>query len=295
MATLAPPIALSEIDCPLVSASFLVENYDVLLLDAFGVLVHSSAAMPGAADLLARISEAGKEFFIVTNDASKLPETSAATLRSYGLAVDAEQIISSGMLLKPFFATMGLEGARAMVLGPEDSFAYVRQAGGEAIAPSADAEFDALVICDDAGYPFLETMDLLLSTLIRAFDAGREPRLILPNPDVIYPKSLSSFGFTSGAAALMLESALGQRYPQRKPSFARLGKPFGPMFREVQRRAGNKKMIMVGDQIETDIIGARSVDMHAALVDTGIARWHSTMVDPTRAPTYLLEPLDSLL
>ena len=39
MPTQPPPIALSEIDCPLVSAQSLIENYDVLLLDAFGVLV----------------------------------------------------------------------------------------------------------------------------------------------------------------------------------------------------------------------------------------------------------------
>ena len=145
-----------------------------------------------------------------------------------------------------------------MVLGPEDSFEHVRRAGGIAIAPTESAQFDALVICDDAGYPFLETMDLILSCLCRAYDNGQEPRLIVPNPDIMYPKSEDSFGFTSGAAALMLEAALGQRYPLRKPTFARLGKPFGPMFREVQRRVGNKRMIMIGDQIETDIVGARA-------------------------------------
>jgi glycerol-1-phosphatase len=60
------------------------------------------------------------------------------------------------------------------------------------------------------------------------------------------------------------------------------------MFREVQRRVGSKKMIMIGDQIETDIVGARSAGIDAALVETGIARWDSTVVEASRAPTYCL-------
>ena len=63
------------------------------------------------------------------------------------------------------------------------------------------------------------------------------------------------------------------------------------MFREVKRRAGSDKMIMIGDQIETDIVGARSAGIDAALVETGIAKWDSTMVDASRAPNYRLTSL----
>lgn len=291
MPTIPPPIAISELNCPLVSAKELIESYEVLLLDAYGVLVHSSAALPGAAEFIDAIGHAEREFYVVTNDASKLPETLASTLVSYGLDVRVDQIISSGMLLKPFFATVALEGARCMVLGPEDSFEYVRQAGGEPVPPSIGLEFDALIVCDDTGYPFLETMDLILSLVCQAYDAGREPMLILPNPDLIYPKSENSFAFTSGTAALMLEAALGQRYPQRKPSFTRLGKPFGPIFREVRRRVGDKTMIMIGDQIDSDIIGARAANIDAALARSGIAKWEEILVDPARAPTFRLRSI----
>lgn len=291
MSTTPNRVALSDLHCPLVTANTLVDLYDFFLLDAYGVLVHATGAIEGASDFLECIRYEGKEFLIVTNDASRLPETAAQRFGDYGLQVRAEQILTSGSLLAPFFASTRLTGARCMVLGPEDSFEYVRLAGGVPIPPSADASFDAVVVCDDDGYPFLETIDLVLSNLFRHYDRGDSPSLILPNPDVIYPKGGSAYGFTSGGAALLLETAVAQRYPQERVSFTRLGKPFGPMFREVKRLSPSESMIMVGDQIETDIIGARAAGIDAALVDTGIAKWETTMVEPMRAPTYRLTGL----
>ena len=291
MTTTPSRVALSNLHCPLVAATTLVDLYDFFLLDAYGVLVHATGAIEGASEFLQCIAHADKDFLVVTNDASRLPETAAQRFADYGLQVNAEQILTSGSLLAPFFASTGLTGARCMVLGPEDSFEFVRQAGGEPMPPSVDASFDAVVVCDDAGYPFLETMDMLLTNLCRHYDRGDSPVLILPNPDVIYPKGSSAYGFTSGSAALLLETAVAQRYPQEHAGFVRLGKPFGPMFREVKRLSPSENMIMVGDQIETDIIGARSVGIDAALVDTGIAKWENTMVEAARAPTYRLTGL----
>jgi len=288
MPTLPPPVPLSQIDCPETTSQALLARYDFFLLDAYGVLVHSTGAMPGAAEFLQDLRAAGKGFRVVTNDASRLPATAAAFYRGYGLEIEADEILTSAMLLRPFFEASGLVGARCMVLGPEDSFTYVRDAGGVPIAPDADSPLDAVILCDDAGYPFLKTMDAILSNLCRHFDRGESPVLIVPNPDVIYPAGTDGFGFTSGAAALLLEAALAQRYPQRRPSFSRLGKPFGPMFREVQRQCPDQSLLMIGDQLETDIVGARSQGIDAALIDTGITRWDTMMVSPAHAPTYRL-------
>lgn len=288
MPTLPPPVPLSQIHCPETTARALLQRYDFFLLDAYGVLVHAAGAMPGAAQFLVDVKNAGKDFMVVTNDASRLQTTAASFYQGYGLDVTPEQVLTSGQLLKPFFKTVGLEGATCMVLGPEDSFTYVRDAGGIPIAPDANTHIDAVVLCDDAGYPFLQTMDAILSNLCRHLDRGQIPKLIVPNPDVIYPSGESGFGFTSGAAALLLETALAQRYPQLRPTFSRLGKPFGPMFREVQRKCPGKELVMIGDQLETDIVGARTQGIDAALVDTGITKWETTSVSPAHAPNYRL-------
>lgn len=242
----------------------LIERYDAILLDAYGVLVDLAGALPGAAGWIEALNRRGKDYWLVSNTAARLPEQAARRYQNFGLAIPAERILSSGMLLKPCFASLGLSGKRIRVLGPVDSVCYVEQAGGVVVGPGA--AFDALVVADQAGFPFLETLDEVLSALIEYFDAGQDIPMILPNPDLIYPTG-KGCGITSGALAVMLESALRQRYPNRPElGFMRLGKPHPGLFEEAARRAGRRKLVMVGDQLETDILGAHAFGIDSALV-----------------------------
>lgn len=284
---------------PPIRAHELVDRYECVLLDAYGVLVHASAALPGAAALIRRLRAAGRGLLVVTNDASKLPATSAARYRGFGLDLEADEIITSASLLGPYFREAGLGGARCLVLGPEESQRTVREAGGELVPPDAGERYDAVVVCDDAGYPFLGTLDVALTALFRQFDRGDRPALILPNPDLLFPKGDDAYGFTSGAAAMLLEEALARRYPGDPPRFVRLGKPFAPIFDEARRRAGTDSLVMIGDQLETDIAGARAAGIDAVLLDTGgpgVTRWaHATVEDAPddpRLPNYVMTSLD---
>lgn len=269
-----------------ISAHDLVSRYEVILLDAYGVLVNERGALPMGRTLLDEIARQGRRFFVVTNDASRLPGTWERRFASMGLDIGADAIITSGSLLAPYFAAHDLQGARCVVLGTEDSRTYVTQAGGRIVPVGVDQPCDALVIGDDSGYPFLETVEEALGMLYRHFDQDRPVTLLLPNPDIIYPKGDGHYGFTSGGVALLLEAGLERRYPRRELVFTRLGKPHRPMFDEARRRAGTDKLVMVGDQIETDIAGAQGVGIDTALVETGITR-QSKAEDPVR-PLYVL-------
>ena len=152
-------------------------------------------------------------------------------------------------------------------------------------------DFDALVIGDQAGFPFLETADTLLSALFSKIDAGQSPRLILPNPDLIYPEG-DGFGFASGSVALIFESALALRYPDRPDlRFTRLGKPHPAIFREAFRRSGTMDMVMIGDQVETDIRGANDFGIASALIGTGISAYDVSRLSKSDRPDYLIESL----
>ena len=84
----------------------LIAGYSVLLLDAYGVLVNNSGAIPGAAGLIDELNRTGKAYYLLTNDASKLPQTAATRFQGYGLKIHPERIITSGGLLKNFFKTI---------------------------------------------------------------------------------------------------------------------------------------------------------------------------------------------
>jgi len=269
----------------------LMARYSVLLLDAYGVLVHTSGALPGAAQLIDTLNRNKKPYYILTNDASKLPATSTKLFQSFGLAIAPDRIITSGSLLVDYFSGNQLKDAPCAVLGPEDSTRYVELAGGRVVAPRDP--FEVLVIGDESGYPFLETVDTVLSGLFKKFDDGANVHLVLPNPDLIYPKADQGFGIASGSIALILEAALQRRYPARPElKFARLGKPHAAIFKEALERSGTRDMVMIGDQLETDIRGAIEFGLDAVLVGTGITNMKLNDVDKSLQPTYYLNSLN---
>jgi HAD superfamily hydrolase (TIGR01450 family) len=267
-----------------------IDRYAVLLLDAYGVLVHTRGVLYGAVELIDRLERIGKDYFILTNDASKLPSSMADRFRDFGLRIAQDRIISSGQLLEPYFADHQLKGGRCVVLGPPDSAQYTMDAGGRVVSPSED--FDALVICDEAGFPLIETMDAVLTTLYRKLDRGENVHLILPNPDLVYLKSARGYGFTSGSLALMIEAALDLRYPgAASRRFVRLGKPQAPIFEEARKWSRTGNMVMIGDQLETDIQGANNYGIDSVLIDSGITKLSQDTLLEHLQPTYIMSSL----
>ncbi len=277
-------------DIPLITPARLLERYDTLLLDAYGVLVHGGGALPGAVELIGTLNRSDKSYYLLTNGAARLPVHSAVHYRRFGLELPAERIITSGSLIAPHFAAQNLHGARCMVLGTEDSCRYVSEAGGEVVSSSDD--FEVLVVADQSGFSYLETLDAVLSTLYARLDRGDDITLILTNPDLIYPKGVHAYGYTAGAIALLIEAALGLRYPQREElHFTRLGKPHRAMFEEARRRAGSGRLVMIGDQLETDIRGARDYGLDSVLITAGVSGTAALRAVGAPQPTYCMDTL----
>jgi HAD superfamily hydrolase (TIGR01450 family) len=268
----------------------LVERYELFLFDAYGVLVHGTGIMPEAPAAIACLERAGRPYYVVTNDASKLPATAAQRYQRLGLHLDPQRILTSGMLLQEHFRTRGLAGSRCAVLGPPDGIRYVELAGGEVVP--ADSPFDVLVICDESGFPFVETADAALTSIIRSIDAGRTVQLVLPNPDILYPDGVDAFGFAAGSVALMFEAALARRYPGREGlRFTPLGKPQAGLYRQALALAGTDNAVMIGDQLETDIAGANRAGVDSALLTTGVSLGDLAGVDAAIRPTWRIASL----
>ena len=268
----------------------LIRTFKVILFDSDGVLARWPGAVPGAPEAIDRLNSLNKPYFVLTNDASALPETRATRYRELALDIDADRIITAGSLLSGHFSDLAIAGSRCVVLGAEDSADYVRAAGGEVV--SFEDDFDVLVIGDQLGFPFLEATGTVLTNLFRKIDQGETPHLVLPNPDVIYPEG-EGFGFASGAVALMFEAAIALRYPARNDLvFSRLGKPHPAMFEEAFRRSGTRDAVMIGDTPGTDIRGANQVGIASVLMGTGVAIADPSKLPETDRPTYLMASLE---
>ncbi len=265
----------------IVQSSQLLSDFDLFLIDAYGVLITSSGTLPGASEFLQAIEAAGKQFFIVTNDASRTPETCARVYRDRGLNVPVERILSAGLAISLVVERDRLQGATTVVLGTSETKKCAARAGAnviEILDPARDVrealDFEALFIGDDSGFDVLPTLDVLLTSIHKMAKRGKFPKLYIANPDLLYPRGNGAFAFTSGSLAKLLEIGLNDLAPDLKFEFEVLGKPARLLYDLALSKSGlaPSRAVMLGDQLHTDVVGAHAAGVKAALTATGITQ-----------------------
>lgn len=275
----------------------LIGRYDAFLIDAYGVLVTTSGPLDGAAAFLDRLGAEGKSWLIVSNDATRSIDTTVERYRAFNLPVTPERVLTSGSLLSAYFQREGLTGAHCIVLGTDDSRRYVRAAGGVVVPPDDDSA-SVFVVCgvsDEGGVPFVTALNRTISTVLRRLASGRPTRFVLPNPDVVYPTDTGNFALTAGGIAATLQAVIDLRNPDGRHRFEPLGKPYAPMFDAAFARVAGvdrRRVLMVGDQLGTDVLGAATAGIDSVLIETGVARRTDLDGAPVR-PTWLLKNLRS--
>jgi len=274
-----------------ITVDALIAQYDGFLLDAYGVLLHGAGPLEGGDAFLHKLDAAGKPYCIITNDASRSIANSVARYQGFGLPIHPERLITSGHLLTEYFANNGLRGKRTIVLGTEDAVKYAAEAGG-VIVSYDDESVEVVVAADDWGYPMLPTLNAVVTALLRRLARGERTALVVPNPDLVYPKK-DGLGITAGAIARLIESILQLRDPAGVHTFVPLGKPHAPIYRAGMQRLGlhkDARIAMVGDQLLTDVRGANDFGVDSVLILTGV----STVSDIPRLgiePKHILDNL----
>lgn len=88
---------------PKITATKIIEQYSVILLDSYGVLLTQNTAIPEANTFIKKLNEYNKPYYVVTNDASKSLESSSRRFKENDIDIEVEHIITSGSLLKNYF------------------------------------------------------------------------------------------------------------------------------------------------------------------------------------------------
>lgn len=268
-----------------------VERYQYIFFDAYGVLKNNKGLVEGIEQTFLHLEEQQKEYFIVTNDASRSPMQLAESYHRLGLQIiDHERIISSGMLAKEYLDLKVNDGIVAY-LGTENSAHYIESSGLHTLPvrevnESNIDQVNALVLLDDEGFDWFEDLNKTVNLLRK-----RTIPAIVANTDNTYPVNHKEVSIAIGGIATMIESIVGKR-------FIRFGKPDSQMFmfaydliRE-KSPVSKKDILMVGDTLHTDIIGGNKFGLDTVLVLTGNTqakdaetRIHSTGI----VPTYICE------
>ncbi|QRR02787.1 TIGR01459 family HAD-type hydrolase [Dyadobacter sandarakinus] len=245
-----------------------LSKYDVVFFDAFGVLKTYNGLIPGIENTLAYLNDHGKDFYVVTNDASRSPDQLAESYFKMGITdITADRIISSGMLAREYLDYKVRAGLVAYV-GTDNSAHYIETAELKTISirkVNLDdvSDINALVFLDDEGFDWNTDLTKTLNLLRK-----RNIPVIVANTDKTYPASKTRLSIAVGALAKMIEDTIGRQ-------FIRFGKPDPQMFIFAYQHIKNyphvskRNILMVGDTLHTDILGGNKFGLDTALVLTG--------------------------
>ncbi|MBN1440106.1 MAG: HAD-IIA family hydrolase [Anaerolineales bacterium] len=229
-----------------------------LILDMDGVLWQGETALPGLQDFFRFLNEQGIRFILATNNASRTPVSYRQKLERLGAPVGEDQILTSATATADYLQRTARPGEKAFVIGEEGLIRAVESAGLRvAGADSVDAEY---VVCGmDRG---LSWNKLACATITIRNGAA----FIGTNGDVTFPTE-RGIAHGNGAILAALAAATGAR-----PKI--IGKPSPAILRIAVRRLGLPKarIAVVGDRLETDILGAQNAGLKSILVLTGVTR-----------------------
>ncbi|GAA3288813.1 HAD-IIA family hydrolase [Arthrobacter citreus] len=261
------------------SDTALIAGYDAVLSDLDGVVYAGPHAIPGAVEALQRLEGAGVQLAYVTNNASRSSETVAAHLRELGAPATAETVFGSAQAGAELLAGQVPAGATVLVTGSVWLTEQVREQG---LVPvhSADDRPDAVIQGFDPGLGWKDLAEA-------AFAVARGAVWVATNTDMSIPQAR---GIAPGNGTLVAAVAAATG---RTPLVA--GKPEAPLFLTAARHLGAETPLVVGDRLDTDILGGNNAGFATAMVLTGVDTPQTALAARTaERPTYLLADLDAL-
>ena len=239
----------------------ILDNFDALLLDAFGVLNLGSSLVPGIVSTLDKARERGITLLVVTNGASNNSFIKRDQLSNLGLEFSQDEIISSREAAE-IFLTYNKPNGPLGVMG---------NIGNDFIVPGLNCielEQDYSMFDEVNSFILLGTLqwdtvwqDILCNSL------KNNPRpLFVANPDIVAPHK-TNFSIEPAYFVSHL-IANGVHLPFW------LGKPFPTMFElgmsRITELSGRdiplSRIGMVGDTLHTDILGANSIGIKSVLM-----------------------------
>jgi len=220
-----------------------------VLIDLDGTVYDAGAAIPGAADAIRALRAAGIPLRFLTNTSRTSRAELARRLADHGIEAATDEVYTASYGAALWLASRGIR--RAAVLVPAvalEDFAEI----------SRDVATPQIVLVGDLGHGW--TFERLKEAF-RWLMAGADLVAIHRNP---FWRSEEGLTLDAGAFVAALEYATGREAKT-------IGKPSREFFETAARSMdlSTEDVAMVGDDLTTDIAGAKSVGAKAILVRTG--------------------------
>ncbi len=244
-----------------------------VIADLDGVVYRGETPIDDAVSAFQRWERDGVPFCFVTNNATRSPEAFAEKLTRLGVHTTPSQVMTSPIATAAYMRERWDNGIPVFVLGAAALTEAMRDAGFTV----TDRHPQAVVVGLDRDFTYAR-----LTTAVHAVLGGAA--LIATNADPRLP--IEGGGFDPGAGSILaaVVAATGA-----KPVI--VGKPAPRMVEMALQRLGTSKdeTVMIGDQVNTDILAGQRAGLRSILVTTGVPRDDAAV--PDRVVDSLLELL----
>jgi len=249
----------------------IADEFDVFVLDAFGVLNVGEGPVAGAPECIKALQDMGKRAIVLTNGATFNAQKARQKYQGFGFDFKLRDVVSSRDVLaaelrafdKKFqWGVAAIPRANIADFGPNFHLLGENQKDYD--------EADGLILLSSLGW----NMDLH-QKMLQSLQQNPRP-LYVGNPDVVAPRE-DRFSIEPGfyAHEIANQSAV-------EPVFC--GKPFGNSFDAVKQRLADEglnidpsRIAMVGDTLHTDILGGAAAGFRTILVENhGLFRSRDT-------------------
>ena len=240
--------------------------------------------MPHAADAVAEARAAGMRVAYVTNNASRRPATVAERLTGLGIPAAADEVVTSAQAAVRVLRSHVAPGAVVLVLGTQALADEVAEGGLRTVRTVAEAGEGGVAAVVQGLSP--DTCQRDLAEAAVALRAGAV--WVAGNTDATLPSARGPLpGNGAFVAALRLVTGL-------EPLVA--GKPDPALHLESVQRVGARRPLVVGDRLDTDVLGAVRGGTDSLLVLTGVVDREALLAAPAGSrPTYVATDLRGLL
>lgn len=271
----ADPLLLADADTPdaymqLQSArqdsAALLPSIRAVISDMDGVLWRGSNPLPGLRDFFALLEERGLDYMLVTNNANQSVAHYVEKLAHLGISTTPEHVLNSAEATGDYLAQHAPPRATVYVVGGPGLREVLARHGF--ILTDGDTA-DYVVV---GWNPTFTWEDMAKATLLIRQGA----RFIGTNPDRSFPLEK---GLVPGAGAQL---ALLEAATDVAPFV--IGKPAPVLYEQAMLRmhASPQTTLVIGDRLDTDILGGLQLGMPTAMVLSGI----NSLEDVHRSPIH---------
>jgi 4-nitrophenyl phosphatase len=262
-----------------------------VIADMDGVLWHEQTPLPGLHEFFAQVETLNIAYRLITNNSSRTPEQYATRLARFGVDVTPDHILTSAIAASDYLAERLDPGSRVYVIGGTGLIKALESQGFQVLVGHPHAPIGAArawpssVTYVVVGWDRELTWEKL-ATATQFIRGGA--KFLGTNPDLTFPGERGILP-GNGAQLAALEAATDV-----SPMIT--GKPDPILYRQALARmqVTPKETLMIGDRLETDILGAVRANMRTALLLSGVTTREDLRRSPIR-PDLVFEDLAALV